>query len=54
MTTPTPRPTTAIGADMTAVVDRVVDTLMATDAYKFDHRRQYPDGTEVVEIRALP
>lgn len=33
---------------MTAVVDRVVDTLMATDAYKFDHRRQYPDGTEVV------
>ncbi|MBZ4632856.1 nicotinate phosphoribosyltransferase [Mycobacterium avium subsp. hominissuis] len=31
-----------------AVVDRVVDTLLATDAYKLDHRRQYPPGTEVV------
>jgi nicotinamide phosphoribosyltransferase len=33
---------------MNAVVDRVVDTLLATDAYKLDHRRQYPEGTEVV------
>lgn len=36
------------GADMSAVADRVVDTLLATDAYKLDHRRQYPHGTEVV------
>jgi nicotinamide phosphoribosyltransferase len=33
---------------MSDVVDRVVDTLPATDAYKLDHRRQYPEGTEVV------
>lgn len=33
---------------MTDVVNRVVDTLLATDAYKLDHRRQYPQGTEVV------
>lgn len=33
---------------MDAVIDRVVDTLLATDAYKLDHRRQYPTGTEVV------
>jgi nicotinamide phosphoribosyltransferase len=26
----------------------VLDTLLATDAYKLDHRRQYPQGTEVV------
>ena len=26
----------------------VLDTLLATDAYKLDHRRQYPHGTEVV------
>ena len=25
-----------------------MDTLLATDAYKLDHRRQYPAGTEVV------
>jgi len=48
MTTTAPQPNPKTGADMTAVVDRVVDTLMATDAYKFDHRRQYPEGTEVV------
>ncbi|GAB2993570.1 nicotinate phosphoribosyltransferase [Mycobacterium bourgelatii] len=33
---------------MNDAVNRVVDTLLATDAYKLDHRRQYPDGTEVV------
>jgi nicotinamide phosphoribosyltransferase len=33
---------------MSDVVDRVLDTLLATDAYKLDHRRQYPEGTEVV------
>lgn len=33
---------------MATVIDRVVDTLLATDAYKLDHRRQYPQGTEVV------
>ncbi|WIM87913.1 nicotinate phosphoribosyltransferase [Candidatus Mycobacterium wuenschmannii] len=26
----------------------VLETLLATDAYKLDHRRQYPNGTEVV------
>lgn len=33
---------------MDDAVNRVVDTLLATDAYKLDHRRQYPAGTEVV------
>ena len=33
---------------MNRAVNRVVDTLLATDAYKLDHRRQYPAGTEVV------
>jgi nicotinamide phosphoribosyltransferase len=33
---------------MNHAVNRVVDTLLATDAYKLDHRRQYPAGTEVV------
>lgn len=33
---------------MNDAVNRVVDTLLATDAYKLDHRRQYPAGTEVV------
>lgn len=28
--------------------DRALDTLLATDAYKLDHRRQYPKGTEFV------
>jgi len=28
--------------------NRAVDTLLATDAYKLDHRRQYPEGTEFV------
>lgn len=28
--------------------DRALDTLLSTDAYKLDHRRQYPDGTEFV------
>ncbi|SIH36044.1 putative nicotinate phosphoribosyltransferase [Mycobacteroides abscessus subsp. abscessus] len=28
--------------------NRALDTLLATDAYKLDHRRQYPDGTEFV------
>lgn len=27
---------------------RALDTLLATDAYKLDHRRQYPKGTEFV------
>lgn len=27
---------------------RVLDTLLATDSYKLDHRRQYPPGTEFV------
>jgi nicotinamide phosphoribosyltransferase len=35
-------------ADMDDATNRVVDTLLATDAYKLDHRRQYPLGTEVV------
>src|SRR3984957_11221551 len=48
MTTTAQQPTSRTGADMNAVVDRVVDTLLATDAYKLDHRRQYPEGTEVV------
>lgn len=33
---------------MNDTINRVIDTLLATDAYKLDHRRQYPDGTEVV------
>ena len=33
---------------MNETVNRVIDTLLATDAYKLDHRRQYPEGTEVV------
>lgn len=28
--------------------DRALDTLLSTDAYKLDHRRQYPEGTEFV------
>lgn len=36
------------GTTMNDVQNRVLDTLLATDAYKLDHRRQYPDGTEVV------
>lgn len=28
--------------------NRALDTLLATDAYKLDHRRQYPKGTEFV------
>lgn len=28
--------------------NRALDTLLATDAYKLDHRRQYPQGTEFV------
>jgi nicotinamide phosphoribosyltransferase len=33
---------------MKDAINRVVDTLLATDAYKLDHRRQYPEGTQVV------
>ena len=28
--------------------NRALDTLLSTDAYKLDHRRQYPKGTEFV------
>ena len=28
--------------------NQALDTLLATDAYKLDHRRQYPEGTEFV------
>lgn len=28
--------------------NRALDTLLATDAYKLDHRRQYPDGIDGV------
>jgi nicotinamide phosphoribosyltransferase len=50
MTLPAQRPALRSGrdADMNDVMNRVVDTLLATDAYKLDHRRQYPQGTEVV------
>lgn len=49
MTTPTQRLVDSRkDPDMNDVVNRVVDTLLATDAYKLDHRRQYPQGTEVV------
>ncbi|SLK65899.1 putative nicotinate phosphoribosyltransferase [Mycobacteroides abscessus subsp. bolletii] len=36
------------GEPMNDKQNRALDTLLATDAYKLDHRRQYPDGTEFV------
>lgn len=33
---------------MSTNTTRALNTLLGTDAYKLDHRRQYPDGTEYV------
>lgn len=50
MTVPGLRPAQTLrrSIEINDAMDRVLDTLLATDAYKLDHRRQYPPGTEVV------
>lgn len=32
----------------------ILETILLTDGYKLDHRRQYPEGTEYVYATFIP